>query len=287
LTKLANSGVSSGEIRCWQAFAGKLNERLSQAVAMDAWLSLNVHLIIWHGSLPKGEGGDKYDIDYAVFMNAYGARELMDSSREFATKVAERLREVAWRNDLHYDGMDMFEAHTHWDLCGTDLPSVGVHLYQKTAINEVVGKQSWRSAQETSACFFRELMSWRRFCFFMRHWVYEGVPVYDPKRVFKEMSSLEHRMPDWMRERLREAIQCAILGYTKSKKGMCTVKESKGILLDMIAMLAYSSEDRPIGRVERYKSDAGSFLSPTGRRLLHAVMREDLPCAVSSLQAGT
>jgi hypothetical protein len=83
LTESARGHISSEEIKRRQVFANELNGDIQVIIKNETCLSNIVNLVIWHGSLPLGEGGEKYDIDYAVFMNAHGVRELMEYSKEY------------------------------------------------------------------------------------------------------------------------------------------------------------------------------------------------------------
>ena len=145
--------ITHREIVRRQNFARNINAKLEGLVSGDPGLQENVALIIWHGSLPLGVGGKRYDFDYAVFLPTKGASNLLEHSRYFVSTVAKLLPELIWRDDLHYDGASMFEAHTHWDALDPTLPHAGVHLYQESAINELLGKQTWKSAIEDRTSF--------------------------------------------------------------------------------------------------------------------------------------
>ncbi len=274
--------ITREEIARRQRFARSVNAKMSTILSGNNVLETIVALVIWHGSLPRGEGGSRYDFDYAAFMRAEGAKRLLDTSNIFISEIEEKLPEFVWRKDLHYDGISMFEAHSHLDPVDRTFPHAGVHIYQEANVYELLGEQTWRTATEGKSSFFRELYAWQRFCLFYRHWIFEGIAVHDPQGLFREMQNLDHRLPKWMQRRLEEAVQSALVPYKRFGSGLCAVGESRMNIMNMIAMLAYSKEDRPMGRPTRYVVDMSKFKNRRSRQLIKAVVDDDL-----GLAAGT
>jgi hypothetical protein len=235
--------------------------------------------MLWHGSLPRVSGGSNYDIDYAIFLRVGTPPELLEAARLFTKKVIDSSQEVTWRDDLHYDGMMMFEVHTHWDTIKKNLPHIGAHFYREAALQELLAEFDWRAAWRMDQAFFRLLESWRRYCFFYRHWIYEGIPLYDPRSIYNKVIELGCSPPTWLVAELHDVVLCILQGYASSSSGICTVPDSKQLALDMVATMAYALEGKPIGRWSRYEADVQEFQDKLAERLLKAVIRKDLVAA--------
>jgi len=276
MTELNSVSVPGAEIARRQEFAKRLGEQISGLIQNDRELSELGVLVVWHGSLPRGSGGSNYDIDYAIFLRAGTPSELLEAARLFTKKVLDSSQEVTWRDDLHYDGMMMFEVHTHWDTVNRNLPHIGAHFYREAALQELFGEFDWRAAWRADHAFFRLLESWRRYCFFYRHWIYEGIPLYDPYSIYEKAKKLGFSPPTWIVAELRDVVLCILRGYATSSSGICTVPDSKRLALDMVATMAYVLECKPMGRSSRYESDVQEFQNELAGRLLRAVVRKDL-----------
>jgi hypothetical protein len=231
-----------------QEYAKKLGLQINEVVSNDSTLNKLVNLIIWHGSLPRGSGGSRYDFDFAVFFHASSPAELLEAARNYSGVIASKCPQLTWRNDLHYDGMRMFEAHTHWNIDGENWLHIGVHLYREKALQEIFGAFDWQNPERPNHGFFRLFESWRRFCFYYRHWIYEGSPVYDPNSLFVKAKAIDYLPPTWLSRELFDVITCILQGYINSNNGICTVIESKQLALDMVAAMSYILERKPIGR---------------------------------------
>lgn len=278
-------GVSITQIGQRQAFAKRLGRKISDLVANTRELREIVTLLLWHGSLVRGKGGKKYDIDYAVFLRRDKTMDLINAAAVFTQRVTNKLQEIVCRRDLHYDGMTMFEAHTHWDITEESFSDtyIGVHFYREIALQELLGNIDWRVEHPPRSTFFRLLDSWRRYCFFYRHWIYEGVALYDPDSIYKKAKNLSYLPPKWMLEELNDVVRCILSSYSSSPDGICTVSESKQLALDIVAALAYSLEGRPIGLSTRYASDIQEFKDKRARSLLKAVTQDNLVMASREL----
>lgn len=274
-----SAGISGVAVAERQEFARRLGKQVSELIQNDRELSEIVVLMLWHGSLPRGRGGSNYDIDYAVFLRTATPPELLEAAGRFTKQVMESTQEVTWRDDLHYDGMMMFEAHTHWDTVSRNLPHIGVHFYRETALQELFGDFDWRAAQRPNHSFLRLFESWRRYCFFYRHWIYEGMPLYDPCSLYEKAEKSGCSPPTWLVAELRDVVLCILRGYSSSSQGMCTVPDSQHLALDMVASFAYALERKPMGRSNRYESDVQEFKSELAGQLLGAVIRKDLVAA--------
>ena len=279
MTELNSASVPGATIAERQEFAKRLGEQISGLIQNNRELSEIGVLMLWHGSLPRASGGINYDIDYAIFLRVGTPPELLEAARLFTKKVIYSSQELTWRDDLHYDGMMMFEVHTHWDTVKRNLPHIGAHFYREAALQELFGEFDWRAAWRTGQAFFRLLESWRRYCFFYRHWIYEGIPLYDPCSIYEKAKKLGCSPPTWLVAELRDVVLCILRGYATSSSGICTVPDSKQLALDMVATMAYALERKPMGRSSRYESDVQEFQNELAGRLLRAVIRKDLVAA--------
>lgn len=274
---------SVGEIERRQQWAKRLSSTLRNTIRSTTDLSDSVELVIWHGSLPRGRGGRRYDVDLAVFLRAQSPCDLLSASAHFLQSAISRLPELSYRGDLHYDGMRMFEAHGHWDsIADATLPHIGVHTYRSSALCELFGPAEWRSGPLTSYGFYRMLNSWSRFCFFFRHWIDEGEPIYDPAEYVSRARTAGCDPPDWLVSELCLVAKACVTAYAPSSEP-CTVGASRKRALSLVAMLAYALEKRPIGRSTRFKSDLRLFKRPLAKSLLSAAINDDLPAAKASL----
>ncbi|OGO23382.1 MAG: hypothetical protein A2144_01055 [Chloroflexi bacterium RBG_16_50_9] len=278
MTESQLPNISNEEVARRQLFTQRLGQEISCSIQHSSLQSI-VALVLWHGSLPRGKGGSKYDVDFAVFLRTTTPSALLDTATRFTEEVMDNTKDLTWRHDLHYDGMTMFEAHTHWDTMDATLPHIGVHFYRKIALRELLAEQDWRTEQASDSTFFRVLESYRRYCFFYRHWVYEGFPLYDPDLIYNRLKSLGYSPPIWLVTELRDVVLCVLRGYRCSPHGMCTVCDSKHIAWDFVATLAYAIEGMPIGRQVRYESDMQDFRNELAKSLLSTVIKKNLETA--------
>jgi len=285
MTNLYLKKISIEEIKRRQEVAQVLGEKIASLIERNRKLNNIVELLLWHGSLPLGRGGECYDIDYALFLQASTATDLLEAAELVSREVVSNCKEITWRNDLHYDGQRMFEAHTHWDPVDKDLPHIGVHLYRTEVQNELLNKFDWRSNQRPKAPFLRMLDSWQRYCFFYRHWIYEGVPLYDPKSIYEQMKNLGFSPTDWLISELREVLSCTLMEYRSSQEIPCTVSTSQTLALERVALWAYAIEGLPIGRWIRYASDIKEFKDEGTRHLLECVIKKDIKTAARIFEA--
>ncbi len=276
MPELNSASIPGTEIAERQEFAKRFGGQISGLIQNDSELSEIGVLMLWHGSLPRASGGRNYDIDYAIFLRVGTPPELLEAARLFTKKVVDSSPEVTWRDDLHYDGMMMFEAHTHWDTVRRNLPHIGAHFYREAALQELLGDFDFRAAWRDDQAFFRLVESWRRYCFFYRYWIYEGIPLYDPHSIYDKARKLGCSPPAWLVAELRDVVLCILQGYTSSSRGMCTVSDSQQLALDMVATMAYALEGKPMGRSNRYESDVREFQNELAERLLRTVIRNDL-----------
>jgi hypothetical protein len=283
LTEFDSARIPVEEIQRRQKFAQRVGRKVSKVVENSSSLGRMVELIIWHGSLPRGMGGRMYDVDYAVFLRSASATALLEAAATFSSEITDKLEEVTWRRDLHYDGMTMFEAHTHWDIIVEDLAKthIGVHFYQHRALLELFGDKDWRGSERPSCTFFSLFELWRRYCFFYRHWIYEGVAVYDPSCKFEGAEDLGYLPAEWFLEELHDVVGCILRGYRLCAYEVCTVADSRKLALDMVAAMAYSLEGKPMGRSVRYPSDLEEFENVVARALLKCVVLENLSAAAN------
>lgn len=264
------------EIERRQDFALGLGKEIGDLIGQSSKLGEVVTLFLWHGSLPLGTGGKRYDVDYAFFLMSPTASDLLDSGETVSEEVVKALPRITWRRDLHYDAMWMFEAHTHWDPVDPTLPHIGVHLYRCEALYELAGDSGWRKDHRPAASPLHLLDSWRRYCFFYRHWIYEGVPLYDPNCLFQEIQNKGFSPPTWLLSDLSDMVRCVAKSYLADSKGSCTVDDSRDLALSLFALLAYGIEGKPIGRATRYASDCEEFKSRLARAILSAVCMANL-----------
>ncbi len=285
MTDRMSEECSPEEIARRQGFARKLGEQMVSVIQNDQKLTSRVTMMLWHGSLPLGKGGKAYDIDYAVFLRSTDPQELVDDAEAFAANISKHLPSVTWRDDLHYDGMKMFEAHTHWDYVRRDLPHIGAHFYRQDALHELLDDCPWRCNRRPQTSFFLLLDLWRRYCFFYRHWIYEGVSLYDPHNYYSRIKKVGFSPPPWLIVELRSVLISIFRGYASSKEGMCTVTDSKNLAFDLAALMAYAIEGIPIGRRARYKSDLKDFQHEWSRSLLMAVLGRDAMAAARAIES--
>lgn len=285
MAKSCSVKVSNKEIRRRQIFAKDLGRKISDLIRRENEIREIVTLMLWHGSLVRARGGNKYDIDYAVFLHSDKPAELIDRATVFTKKVIDSSEKISWRRDLHYDGMTMFEAHTHWDIVEKAFSDthIGVHFYREIAIKEILGKLDWRADRRSSSTFLSLFESWRRYCFFYRHWIYEGFALYDPHSIYKQAKRQDCLPSKWLIEELTDVARCVLAGYSYSSDGKCTVSDSKKLALDIVATLAYALEGKPIGHRMRYSSDLEEFKNKYARLLLQAVSEDNLICAAKEV----
>lgn len=276
--------IPDSEIQRRQTYAKGLGKSVATLIELDAELSTLVSLIIWHGSLPLARGGSRYDVDFAIFIRSETPDDLIAVGELLSTKVQQTLTDLSWRQDIHYDGMRMFDAHTHWDPNDSTLPHVGVHFQTEAAKSELTGECTWRDPNLPRSFPFLYIYDlWRRFSFYYRHWIYEGVPVYDPRGFYRTVQSRGCAPAVWFKERLQLTVRCLLKGYETSPDGVCTVSDSRETALEFVASLAYVLEGTPIGRSVRYNDDLAQFESDEARELLSCVVERDLRKAAQLL----
>lgn len=255
----------------FQSKAEELNPKIRYAIEQDPRLSDETFLALWHGSLVLNRGGDVYDFDYAIFAEHEECSKLIDFTEYLAQHVENAVGELKWRKDAHFDGFGMFEAHTHWDIREGGFPHVGVHVCSSRALDELLGPQLWKSKGR----FTRAIDAWIRYGVFLRNWVYEGKPIYDPNHQWAELTGLTRKPPEWLLKELKSVVRC-ISTYRPQQDGhnACFSGDPRGC--ELAAVLAYAIEGMPPGRDKRWKDDVLAMKNPLASDLLKAANGKNL-----------
>lgn len=263
--------VTPSDIRRFQSKAKVLNEKVRCAIEQDPRLRDEIILALWHGSLVLGRGGEVYDFDYAIFVEPEHCSELIGIAKHLSQRVERDVNELTWRKDAHFDGLGMFEAHTHWDLTEGGFPHVGVHVCSRRALEELLGPQLW----ESQVGFTRAIDAWIRYAVFQRNWVYEGKPIYDPHRTWAELMGLNVKLPEWLMTELTSVVR-EIGAYRPQQDGhtACVMGDPRGF--ELAAVLAYAIEGMPLGRNKRWKDDVSAMKNSLASDLLKAAKDENL-----------
>ena len=271
--------ITQSEITGWQSKAKELNEKIGCAIGQDSRLRGETTLALWHGSLVLGRGGEAYDFDYAIFTEHEQCSELIDYAKHLSHRVERDVRELKWRKDAHFDGFGMFEAHTHWDLTEGGFPHVGVHVCSNRALDELRGPQLW----ESQVGFTRAIDAWIRYGVFLRNWVYEGKPIYDPKRKWAELRGLDAKPPEWLMTELTSVVRC-ISAYRPQQDDhdACFSGDPRGF--ELAAVLAYAIEGMPLGRDKRWTDDVSAMENTLAASLLKAANDKNLQKVSELLQ---
>lgn len=275
--------VCEEEIKRRQVFAQKACAILANIIKDDPELYAKILLGIWHGSLPRGVGVNQWDIDLGFFVRVEKVDELMAVASHFGSTSDSLVTELSWRQDVHYDGMRMWEAHTHLDPLDKSQPHLGIHFYRHSALRELEVDPLWAHPERPNTSFYCMLDGWQRLQYFRRHWIYEGLPFYDPDELFPVLTHLAWQPAEWFVQELRDAVSYCLKQYVKNNKGICTIEESREFALSLVALYAYAIEGIPMGRYVRFESDYHEFRNELARRLLHSVISRDLTKAAEVL----
>ena len=263
--------VTQAEMKRRQEKAKELNRQLRSVVEHDARLREETSLLLWHGTLVLGRGGEVYDFDYAVFAKHDHCADLLGFVKHLSKCVDGEISNLTWRNDAHFDGFSMFEAHTHWDLKEDGFPHVGVHVCSNRALDELLGSRECQS----EIGFTRAIDAWIRYGVLLRNWVYEGVPVYDPTNAWAALKDLDTKPPEWLLDELRSVV-CHAGMYRPQQDGREPCFEGEPRALELVAVLAYAIEGMPLGRKKRREGDLPAMKNPLARALLGAANDGDL-----------
>lgn len=251
--------------------AKELNKKIASVFEQDPKLRDETSLALWHGSLVLNRGGDVYDFDYAIFAKHKECSKLIEFAKYLSDRVERDVGELKWRNDAHFDGFRMFEAHTHWDLREGGFPHVGVHVCSSQALEELLEPQLW----ESKVGFTRAIDAWIRYGVFLRNWVHEGEWIYDPNEQWAKLEILTKTPPGWLLKELESVVDC-ISRYRPQQDGhnACFMGDPRGC--ELVAVLAYALEGMPPGRDKRWKDDVLAMKNPRAAALLKAANEKNL-----------
>ena len=260
--------IRSSEIKKRQEIALNLNKKIVRIIKSDSQLKKLIKVWLWHSSLVTGEGGEKYDIDLAAFVDVKKYSKLFKKAIWISERISSKLN-LKNKDDPYFVADVLGPRRTigiHWEH--EDVPHIGIHFYTFNDLKYNV--QCLKRLHKCKMSDFNEI--------FVRTIIIEAIPFVDSEGIFSEAKGLSEHLPKIIKEERIDnciALLETFLYKSKDRWSISKLPTYKKLQIDRILIPAiYSINNVYQGTEKRFKTDLKKFRGRLSKDLIEFTFKK-------------